>query len=66
MYNWSTDTTRLSKNKAKSDIYFLEQAINFGLNGNKLSLKSLVKYWDILKIDPDKKNYLSKIIWAKS
>lgn len=66
MYNWSTDTKRLSKNRDKFEVYSLEQGINFGLNGAKLSLQSLAKYWDVLKIDSDKKNYLSKIIWPQS
>ncbi len=66
MYNWSIDTKRLSKNKDKFELYSLEQAINFGLNNTKLSLKSLIKYWDQLNIDSDKKNYLFKIIWPQS
>lgn len=66
MYNWSTNTKRLSKNKDKFELYSLEQAINFGLNNTKLSLKSLIKYWDQLNIDSDKKNYLFKIIWPQS
>lgn len=66
MYNWSIDTKRLSKNKDKFEIFSLEQAINFGLNNTKLSLKSLVKYWNILNIDSDKKKYLTKIVWPKS
>lgn len=66
MYNWSTDTKRLIKNTDKFEIFSLEQAINFGLNNTKLSLKSLVKYWDIMNIDLDKKNYLAKIVWPQS
>lgn len=66
MYNWSIDTKRLSKNKDKFELYTLEQAINFGLNNTKLSLKSLIKYWDLLNIDSGKKNYLFKIIWPQS
>ena len=66
MYNWSIDTKRLSKNKDKFELYSLEQAINFGLNNTKLSLKSLIKNWDQLNIDSDKKNYLFKIIWPQS
>ena len=60
MYNWSTGTTRLKKNTDQFNIFSLEQTINFGLNGTKISRKSLVKYWDVIKIDVDKKKYLSK------
>ncbi len=66
MYNWSTDTNRLSKNKDAFDLFSMEQAINFGLNGTKLSQKNLIKFWDILKIDSAKKDYLAKIIWPQS
>jgi len=66
MYNWSTDIKRLSKNRDKFELYSLEQAINFGLNNSKLSLKSLIKYWAIPNIDIDKKNYLAKIVWLQS
>jgi len=66
MYNWSTDTKRISKNKDKFELFSLEQSINFGLNKTKLSLKSLKKYWNLLNIDLDKKNYLSKIVWPQS
>jgi len=66
MYNWSTGTTRLKKNTDQFNIFSLEQTINFGLNGTKISRKSLVKYWDVIKIDVDKKKYLSKILWPQS
>ena len=66
MYNWNTDTTRLKKNPTLYAKFLLEQKINFGLNGGKLSLVDLRKYWDQLNIDPAKKNYLQAIIWPKS
>lgn len=66
MYNWSTDTKRLSKNKDKFEIFSLQQSINFGLNGNKISLTSLKKYWNQLTIDIDKKTFLTKLIWSRS
>lgn len=66
MYNWSTNTKKLTKNKDKFAIYSLEQAINFGLNGTKLSLTELKKYWKHLSIDSEKKSYLSKLVWRTS
>jgi hypothetical protein len=55
MYNWSTDTKKLSKNTEKYSIWKLEQLINFGLNGEKLNLKELRKYFNKLNIDSEKK-----------
>ncbi|MBU1130110.1 hypothetical protein KKE45_02200 [Patescibacteria group bacterium] len=63
MYNWSTDITRLKKDKRVWEKWKLEQMINFGLNGKKLSKSKLKKYWDELDIDPDKRNYLKFLLW---
>ncbi|MBU4210668.1 hypothetical protein KKC08_00455 [Patescibacteria group bacterium] len=63
MYDWSTDTTRLIKDKDAWEKWKLEQMINFGLNGKKLSKLKLKKYWDELDIDPDKRNYLKFLLW---
>lgn len=65
MYNWSVDTSRLKKDSKKYEIFKLEQAINFGLNNTKLSLKSLKENFDILKIDSNKRTYLKLLIWPK-
>lgn len=65
MYNWSVDTTKLKKDSKKYEIFKLEQAINFGLNNTKLSLKSLKKNFEILNIDPNKRAYLKLLIWPK-
>jgi len=64
MHNWSVDTTRLKKNPSLYERFVLEQRINFGLNGHKLSLASLKKHWDKLVIDKNKRAYLKKIVWA--
>ncbi len=66
MYNWSTDTTRLKQHPDLYERFVLEQRINFGLNGHKLSLAALKKHWSKLNIDPSKKAYLAKILWPKS
>jgi len=63
MYNWSVDTKNLKKNQAKYQTFILEQGINFGLNGKRLSLGNLKKYWPILDIDTHKKAFLQKIVW---
>lgn len=66
MYNWNVNIARLKKNPDKYAKFVLEQRINFGLNGQKLSKKGLRKYWNQLDIDPAKKNYLQKIVWPQS
>lgn len=65
MYNWSTDTKKLKKNKEKYTIWKLEQLVNFGLNGKKISEKELRKYWSRLELDPMKKKYLLTLLHAK-
>ncbi len=62
MYNWSIDTKKLSKYPKKYTIWKLEQLINFGLNGQKLNLMELKKYFPRLNIDPKKRKYLASLI----
>lgn len=63
MYNWSVNTKNLRQNPEAFDVFELEQMINFGLNKKKLSERNLRKYWDKLKIDEDKRQYLKKLLW---
>ncbi|EKE21672.1 MAG: hypothetical protein ACD_7C00157G0002 [uncultured bacterium] len=65
MYNWSTDTTELKKDKKQYAIWRLEQMVNFGLEGKRLSRKKLIKYWSSLSLDLNKKKYLKTILWPK-
>lgn len=63
MYNWTVDIKQLKKDKKKFSIWKLEQLVNFGLNGEKLSMADLKKHWSKLDLDPKKKKYLSLILW---
>jgi len=65
MYNWSTDTAELKKDKKQYTIWRLEQMVNFGLDGKKLKRAELKKYWEILNLDRRKKAYLKLILWPK-
>jgi len=65
MYNWSTDTTELKKDPEKYTIWKLEQLIGYGLDGEKLNKKLLIKYWDKLQIDPKKRDALAFFLWEK-
>jgi len=64
MYNWSTDTKILRRDKTKYAIWKLEQSINFGLNGKKLRLSQIHKYWNELRLDPKRKRVLE--FWLSS
>ena len=65
MYDWNIDTKRLKQNKDAWNKWRLEQMINFGLVGKKISRRLLLKYWDKLNLDPQKKNFLSFLLWGK-
>ncbi len=63
MYNWSVDTAKLKGDPETMKIFTLEQAINFGLNNQKLNEADLRQYWHKLNLDPHKKRYLAKLLW---
>lgn len=65
MYNWSTDIKFLSKYPEKYKIWQLNQLINFGLNGEKLDLKLVKKYWRRLSLDRKRRNFLKLLLWGK-
>jgi len=65
MHNWSVDITELKKNKEQYAVWRLEQMVNFGLDGKKINREEIKKYWKILDLDPNKKNYLKMILWPK-
>jgi len=65
MRNWSVDIKSLSKFPEKYKVWQLEQRINYGLVGKKISSQDLKKYWSKLKLDPAYKNYLSFLLWPK-
>lgn len=63
MHNWSTDTKLLKNNHAAFNAWKLEQAINFGLNGDKLDKNLLKRYWKKIKIDPARRKFLHLLLW---
>lgn len=64
MYNWSVDSQKLAKYPEKHTIWKLEQLINFGLDGQKIKILELKKYFPQLHIDPKKKKYLNFLLNA--
>ncbi len=65
MYNWSTDTKRLKKDKHAYSKWHLEQMINFGLKNEKISKKELKKNINLLSIDPKKSRFLNFLLYGK-
>ena len=65
VYNWSVDVSRLKRNPDKYERFVLEQRINFGLGGGRLSKESLKRHWSKLVIDSKKREYLEKLLWPK-
>lgn len=62
MKNWSTDVKVLKKDKAAYEKWRLEQLINFGLDGEKLSARKLRELLPKLKIDPNRRAYLELLL----
>ena len=62
MYNWSTDVTELKKDPEQYAIWRLEQLIDFGLNGEKISESELRRYWNKLEIDPARRKFLALLL----
>ena len=65
MYNWHTNTAALKKNPEKFKIWKLEQAISFGLNGEKISKKEVKKYFSKLTLDPSRAKFIQLLINEK-
>lgn len=64
MYNWSIDEKQLDKSPRKKAIWRMQQMVNFGLNGEKISEKELRQFWDSLQIDESRRKFLSMLINA--
>ena len=56
MRNWNIDTSKFAQNSREKIIWKLEQQINFGLKGDKISQSSLKKYFSILRLIRKKGN----------
>jgi ABC-type nitrate/sulfonate/bicarbonate transport system substrate-binding protein len=68
MIHWSTNEKRFKKENPKEyKIWRLTQRINYGLDGEKMHLSEVKKFWHQIrdKIDEPTKNYLEYLIWGK-
>ena len=52
----------MAKDSEEYAIWHLEQTINFGLNGEKLSETELRKYWTRLSLDPHRRAFLELLL----
>lgn len=63
--HWSVDTaTFAARDPEGYERWALEERINFGLRGTKLSRRSLERWWDVLHLDSDRRRYLSFLLWG--
>ena len=68
MYNWSVDEEKFKKEDPEGyKIWRLEQMINYGEPGEKISEQLVRKYWDKIKnhIDPSYRKLLEFLLWSK-
>lgn len=64
MYNWSVDENTLKQDPKRYAIWKLEQQVNFGLGGEKISEKELRTYWSDLKLDSARRRFLSLLLFG--
>jgi hypothetical protein len=66
MHNWSVDEKAFKKLDPEGyKIWRIQQLINYGLDGERLSRQEVKKYWDKLYLDPFKKRYLEFLLWPE-
>lgn len=66
MYNWSIDEEKFKEEDPEAyKIWRIEQLINHGLGGEKISEKLVRKYWGKLFLDPETKQFLEFLLWPR-
>ena len=64
MHLWDYREKDLKKSESGRRL-ILERMINYGPGRRKISLKAVKKNWNILDIDPLRRNLLKYLIWKK-
>lgn len=66
MKNWNTDVSKFRSEEEKI-VWELVQKIEYGLDGEPLSKKEIVKYWDRIKdrIATENRRLLEFYLWGK-
>lgn len=68
MINWSTNEKKFKKEKPEEyKLWRLTQLINYGLDGEKLDKKEVIKAWPKISdsVDPYKRRLFEYLIWGK-
>lgn len=68
MFNWSVDTKKFKKENPKEyRLWKITQLINYGLDGEKLNKKEVVKAWTKIadRIDPNTKTFFEYLLWGE-
>ncbi|TSC78523.1 MAG: Uncharacterized protein G01um101433_188 [Parcubacteria group bacterium Gr01-1014_33] len=68
MYNWSVDEKKFKKEDPEGyKIWRLEQMINYGKPGEKISERAVRKHWKVIRdrIDPHYRRFLEVLLWPK-
>jgi len=67
MYNWSVDENYLKKFPKKYRLWRLEQMLSYGLDGQKIKKKEIIKKWDLLKnrLDPQRRRFIEFLLWNR-
>ncbi|OGG26899.1 hypothetical protein A2960_01990 [Candidatus Gottesmanbacteria bacterium RIFCSPLOWO2_01_FULL_39_12b] len=66
MRNWSVDEDYLKKFPLKYKLWRLVQTLSYGLDGEKINKKEVIKYWDRIKdqLDPARRDYVNFLLWG--
>ena len=66
MRNWSVDEDYLKKFPLKYKLWRLVQPLSYGLDGEKINKKEVIKYWDRIKdqLDPARRDYVNFLLWG--
>lgn len=62
MHNWDYPK---NQNLKKNEIWHMERVLCFGLAGEKIDRKALVRHFDRLKIPENTKTFLKLLLWDK-
>jgi hypothetical protein len=68
MYNWSIDEKQFKKADPEGyKIWRLEQTINYGMAGEKISEQAVRKHWKKIKnnLDPFYQEFLELLLWPQ-
>ena len=69
MINWRVDEKKFKKKYPEDyKLWRLTQLINYGLDGEKLDKKEIIKAWPKIedKIDPNTKIFFNFLLWGKN